>query len=86
MSALIAYSEQPEHTFSRDLIDWDRVQSVAETQQIMPAPVNVNAPTTASIIAAIMPQSYDYEPNDINANDAAAPSPTPTPLEKTPQE
>jgi len=83
VAALIAYSKQHEHTLSRDLIDWNRVQSVAKARQIMPVPVGVNAPTTASIVAAIAPQTYDYKPYDINANDATVPPPlAPTSLEK----
>ena len=86
VAALIAFSKLSEHKLSRHLIDWNRVQWVAETQQIIPAPVSMNAPTTISIIAAISPKPYDYEPYGINANDAAVPPRALTSLQKTPAE
>jgi L,D-transpeptidase ErfK/SrfK len=59
---------------TRYKINWDRVQQVVEAKQVIPVPVNANAPSLAHIIAAIKPEKYDFEPYGIEANDAAPPS------------
>ena len=55
-------------------INWDRVQQIVEAKQVIPVPVNADAPSLAHLIAAIKPEKYDFEPYGIEANDATPPS------------
>jgi len=54
-------------------IDWDRVRQAVNARRIMPIPVSIDAPDVDQLIASIKPETYDFEPYGIEANDAAPP-------------
>jgi L,D-transpeptidase ErfK/SrfK len=55
-------------------INWDRVQQTVNARQVVPVPVNADAPSLEQILAAIKPEKYDFEPYGIEANDATPPT------------
>ncbi len=58
-------------------VDWDRIKYVAQAQRIIPIPISPGSPVIDDVIAAIVPEKYDFAPYGIEANDAAAPGATP---------
>ncbi len=54
-------------------IDWNRLQSVVDTNVVVPTAVNLGAPSPAQLLQEIEVQPYTQQPYGLDANNAAPP-------------
>lgn len=70
--------EQINTTGNNYQIDWDRVQNIAETVNVVPLSIAPGGATYKELIAGIPVEPYRHLPYGMEANDATAPPPTQT--------
>jgi len=54
-------------------VDWQRVEQVVAARRMVPIPVSVGAPSLDDLLASIEPETYDFEPYGIEANQGMPP-------------